>query len=105
VIRPVWRLHQRAPKGVDIAMILCKKLVVICSVCWRARYEDSVTERHRDAWRELDAVISEEHLDGDDYALSHGYCPTCLEAFLQELHARQMTPGQSHGVMPPQAVQ
>ena len=89
-------------KGVGIAMILCKKLVVICSVCWRARYEDSVTERHPDAWRELGAVIAEEHLDGDDYSLSHGYCPTCLEAFLQELHARQITP---HGIMPRQAVQ
>ena len=87
-------------------MILCKKLVVICSVCWRAHYEDSATECHQeDGWRELDAVIAEQHLDGDDYALSHGYCPTCLEAFLQELHARQLTAGQSYGFMPRQAVQ
>lgn len=86
-------------------MMLCKKLVVICSVCWRARYEDSGTEHHRDRWCELDALITEEHLDGDDYALSHGYCPTCLEAFLQELHARQVTAGQSYASVPRHAVQ
>ncbi|HET6674953.1 MAG TPA: hypothetical protein VFG71_06425 [Nitrospiraceae bacterium] len=86
-------------------MMLCKKLVVICSVCWRARYEDAGTEHHRDRWQELDALITEEHLNGDDYALSHGYCPTCVEAFLQELHARQVTAGQSYGSVPRHAVQ
>lgn len=86
-------------------MILCKKFVVICSVCWRARYEDPGADHDRNDWRDLDALITEEHLDGDDYVLSHGYCPTCGEAFLQEIHARQLTAGQPHGPMQHQALQ
>ena len=75
-------------------MMLCKKLVVICCVCWRA-HEGNSADHVPEGWRELDVLISEEHLQADDYELSHGYCPTCLEAFLQEYHARQLTSAQS----------
>jgi hypothetical protein len=80
-------------------MLLCKKIVVICSVCWRARYGEG-TEQDEKGWRDLEALITEEHLEGEDYVLSHGYCPTCGEAFHQEIHARQMTAGQPSGSLP-----
>ena len=80
-------------------MILYKKFVVICSVCWRARCEEQGAAHDGSGWRDLNALINEEHLDADDYALSYGYCPTCGEAFLQEVHARQITAGQPHGAL------
>jgi hypothetical protein len=80
-------------------MLFCKKMVVICSVCWRARYEEPGTNRDQNGWRDLEALITEEHLDSEDYVLSHGYCPTCGEAFLQEVHARQITAGQPYGAL------
>ena len=79
-------------------MILCKKFVVICSVCWRARYEDPGGD-NRSGWRDLNALITEDHLEGNDYVLSYGYCPTCGEAFVQEVHARQLTAGQPQGAV------
>jgi hypothetical protein len=77
-------------------MMLCKKFVVICSVCWRARYEDPSVQHETCGWRDLDALVTEEHLGGDDYVLSYGYCPTCGEAFHQEFHARQLAAGQPY---------
>ncbi len=74
-------------------MILHKKSVVICCVCWRSHSEAFTSDQDPEGWRELDALIADEHLGADDYILSHGYCPTCLEAFLQESHARQLTTG------------
>jgi hypothetical protein len=47
----------------------------------------------------LNALITEDHLEGNDYVLSYGYCPTCGEAFVQEVHARQLTAGQPHGAI------
>jgi hypothetical protein len=74
-------------------MILYKKSVVICCVCWRSHYGEFAPDQDPEGWRELDELITDEHLGADDYVLSHGYCPTCLEAFLQESHARQLTVG------------
>jgi hypothetical protein len=86
-------------------MILCKKFVVICSVCWRARYEDPGVDGNRGGWRELNALITEDHLEGDDFVLSYGYCATCGEAFVQEVHARQLTAaGQPYGSLQRHAV-
>jgi hypothetical protein len=85
-------------------MMLCKKFVVICSVCWRARYENPGAHHDRTNWRDLDALITDEHLDGEDYVLSQDYCPTCLEAFLQEFHARQITACQPLGSLQRQAI-
>ena len=76
--------------------MLHKKSVVICCVCWRSHYETFTRDQDPEGWRELDALIADEHLGADDYILSHGYCPTCLEAFLQESHARQLTAGSGH---------
>ena len=78
------------------------KCVMICSVCWRARYEPTGLLNEREGWRNLEALIADEQLEGEDYALSQGYCPTCLEAFLQESHARQVGPVPSHTTMPRQ---
>lgn len=76
-------------------MILFKKSVIICCVCWRSHYDEFTLAQDKDkeGWRELNELIADEHLEADDYILSHGYCPTCLEAFLQESHARQLTAG------------
>jgi len=82
-------------------MILYKKSVVICCVCWRSHYGEFTLEQDLEGWRELDALIADEHLEADDYVLSHGYCPTCLEAFLQESHARQLTAGLEHRPVSP----
>jgi hypothetical protein len=53
----------------------------------------------------LNALITEDHLEGDDFVLSYGYCATCGEAFVQEVHARQLTAaGQPYGSLQRHAV-
>jgi len=98
------RAHPPTSKESRFPMILYKKSVVICCVCWRSHYGEFTLDQDPEGWRELDALIADEHLGADDYILSQGYCPTCLEAFLQESHARQLTTGPGHSPVSPPAL-
>lgn len=75
------------------------KRVVICSMCWRAHNADVGADDRRERWRQLEALISDEHLGSDEYELSDGYCPICLEAFGQALDATHVIATQPFGPM------